>query len=215
MRICLLILVAAFAAPAAVSAQAPAPPASSSRPRVTPTLATTPPVIDGTLDDAIWKTAAHIDSFVQQRPNDGGTPTDKTDVYLAYDKDTLYFAFHVHYADRSLMQANRVDRDQTTNDDVMTVFFDPFLDQQRGYAFSVNAYGVQADWTMGGASVSGGQASTGDMTWNALFRSGGQVVEDAAGRDGEADLAAAQREGSGRAVGERAGDRGPCALVVP
>jgi hypothetical protein len=158
--------------PVAAHAQAPA------RPRVTPTLATTPPVIDGKLDDAIWKSAARVEKFIQQRPTDGGTPSDATEVSLAYDKDTIYFAFRVHYTDRSRLQANRVDRDQTTNDDVMTVFFDPFEDQQRGYAFSVNAYGVQADWTLGGASVSGGQASTGDMTWNALFRSGGELTDD-------------------------------------
>lgn len=161
-----------------VSAFAQAPVPRASRPRVTPTPAAAPPVIDGKLDDAVWKTAARINTFVQQRPTDGGAPSDKTDVWLAYDKDTLYFGFHVHYADLSRLQANRVDRDQTTNDDVMTVFFDPFEDQQRGYAFSVNAYGVQADWTLGGASVSGGQASTGDMTWNALFSTSGVVVED-------------------------------------
>ena len=159
MRLRIFALAATLVLPAAGSAQAPPP---AARPRVTPTLATTPPVIDGKLDEPLWKTAAHIDSFVQQRPTDGGTPTDKTDVYLAYDKDTFYFAFHVHYSDLSLMRTNRVDRDQTSNDDVMTVFFDPFQDQQRGYAFSVNGYGVQGDWTMGGASVGGGQASTGD-----------------------------------------------------
>ena len=178
MRIRIFVLAAMLVLPAAGSAQAPAPQPAGARPRVTPTLAPTPPVIDGKLDEPLWKTAAHIDRFVQQRPTDGGTPTDKTDVYLAYDKDTFYFAFHVHYTDPSRLQANRVDRDQTTNDDVMTVFFDPFQDQQRGYAFSVNAYGVQGDWTMGGASVGGGQASSGDMTWNALFQSGGVRVED-------------------------------------
>ncbi len=148
------------------------------RPQVTPTRAQTPPAIDGRLDEPLWQSAAHIDRLVQQRPVDGGTPTGQTDIYLAYDKDTLYFAFRVHYADVALRQANRVDRDQTSNDDVMTVFFDPFEDQQRGYAFSVNGYGVQGDWTLGGASVSGGQASTGDMTWNALFQTGGTLTED-------------------------------------
>lgn len=167
-----LLALCLAALPVLAAAQTPA------RPRVTPVLTPTAPAIDGKLNDAVWASAARIDKFVQQRPTDGGTPSERTEVLLAYDKDTIYFGFRVHYADRSRIQANRSDRDQTTNDDVMTVFFDPFEDQQRGYAFSVNAYGVQADWTMGGASVSGGQASTGDMTWNALFRSGGELTDD-------------------------------------
>jgi hypothetical protein len=178
MRTHIVALVAGLVIPTAASGQALVLHPAGARPRVTPTLATAPPVIDGKLDEPLWKIAARVDRFVQQRPTEGGAPTDRTNVYLAYDRDTLYFAFHVYYSDLSLMRANRVDRDQTMNDDVMSVFFDPFQDQQRGYAFSVNGYGVQADWTLGGASVSGGQASIGDMTWDALFQTGGVQVED-------------------------------------
>ena len=45
----------------------------------------------------------------------------------------------------SIVRANRVDRDQIWNDDRVSVIFDPFLDQQRGYRFAVNGYGVQGD----------------------------------------------------------------------
>ena len=147
-------------------------------PRAVPTKVDAAPVIDGKLDDALWKTAAHLGDFVQQRPVEGAKATERTDVYLAYDKDTLYFGVHAHYSDMALMRANRVDRDQTGNDDTVTFFFDPFLDQQRGYAISVNGYGVQGDAILQGASVSGGQSSTGDATWNALFRSAGTPVDD-------------------------------------
>ena len=123
---------------------------------------------------------------------EGAPATEATDVWIAYDSQNFYVAVHAHYEDRSLMRANRVDRDQTIDDDNIAIFFDTFLDQQRAYRFSVNGYGVQGDaivnsrgWSMGGRrrrtgsySWSGSRIPTGDSSWDALFSSGGRIVED-------------------------------------
>jgi len=172
------LLVTCWFLPAPARAQPAAQEAPGTRPRVTPTRVEEAPVIDGRLDDAVWKGAAQISGLVQYRPVEGAPASEKTEVYLAYDRDRLYFGIYAHYSDPSLMRTNRVDRDQTTNDDTVSVFFDPFLDRQRGYAFSVNGYGVQGDAILQGASVTGGQSSSGDVTWNALFESAGVLVED-------------------------------------
>ncbi len=155
------------------------------RPTVRPTRTDTPPEIDGRLDDEVWKTAALITEFVQQSPLDGAPATEKTEVYVAYDANNLYFGFYAHYEDPSIMRANRVDRDRAMLDDLMTVYFDTFLDQQRGYDFDVNAYGVQGDGIIssggfgrGGGGGSGGRIPFADRSWNALFETGGQIVED-------------------------------------
>ena len=158
------------------------------RPTVRPTRTDTPPDIDGRLDDEVWKTAALITEFVQQSPLDGAPATEETEVYIAYDADNLYFAFYAHYEDPSIMRANRVDRDRAPQDDLMTVYFDTFMDQQRGYDFDVNAYGVQGDGIIsaggfggrggGGGGGSGGRIPHADRSWNALFETGAQVVED-------------------------------------
>jgi len=152
------------------------------RPRVSPTRTDAPPTIDGVLDDEAWKTAAHITEFTQQQPLDGAPATEDTDVYIAYDSENLYFGFHAHYEDPSIMRANRVERDRAMRDDLVTIYLDTFLDQQRGYDFDVNGYGVQGD----GVMTSGGRGGRGggmaippaDRSWNALFESAGQVVED-------------------------------------
>ncbi len=115
------------------------------RPSVRPARTATAPRIDGTLDDPLWERATRITDFVQQRPLDGAPATEDTEVYVAYDNDNLYFGVHAHYSDPALIRANRADRDQTFIDDTVAVYFDPFLDQQRAYVFSVNGYGVQAD----------------------------------------------------------------------
>src|SRR5438309_12097701 len=71
----------------------------SGRPSLTAVRAAQPPTIDGRLDDAIWRTAALIDMFVQEEPVEGAPATEQTEVRVAYDKEKLYFGIHAHYAD--------------------------------------------------------------------------------------------------------------------
>jgi len=154
------------------------------RPRVSPTRTDTPPRIDGVLDDEVWRTAAHITQFTQQAPLDGAPATEDTDVYIAYDSEHIYFGFHAHYKDPSIMRANRGERDRAMRDDLMTIYLDTFLDQQRGYDFDVNGYGVQGDGVMtaGGRGGRGGRGSMAippaDRSWDALFDTSGRIVDD-------------------------------------
>ena len=152
----------------------------SDRPRIRPTRAESPPVIDGRLDDPIWQTAAMITNFVQQSPLDGVPATEDTEVYLAYDRDHLYFGFYLHYDDPGLMRANRVDRDRAPQDDLMTIYFDTFMDQQRVYDFDINAYNVQGDGVINASGQRGGSGGIpyADRSWDALFHSGAQIVSD-------------------------------------
>ena len=111
-----------------------------------------PPAIDGRLDDAVWQSVTPISRFVQTSPVEGATPTEPTEVWLAYDNDNFYAAFYAHYADPSIIRANRAERDETRGDDQMQLLFDPFLDQQRAYLFSVNGYGIPGDAIVNAAS---------------------------------------------------------------
>ena len=162
------------------------------RPTLRPGRSDVRPDIDGRLDDVIWQDAIHITEFVQQNPVEGAPATEDTDVWIAYDSQNLYIAVHAHYSDPSIMRANRVDRDQSFDDDNISFYFDTFLDQQRAYLFSVNGYGVQGDAIVnargfgrrnrtrstGSFSAFRGGIPTGDNSWDALFSSGGQTVDD-------------------------------------
>lgn len=179
------------------------------RPSVHPNRTSMPPRIDGRLDDPLWQRAVRITEFVQQRPLDGAPATEKTEVLVAYDSNNLYFGVYAHYSDSRLIRANRTDRDQTFSDDTVALYFDPFVDQQRAYVFSVNGYGIQADSLLessaeqfmggsgggrpgsGGGSPGAGRGGMGaalaasmggppigDASWDALFQSGGTLVED-------------------------------------
>ena len=148
------------------------------RPRIRATRAETPPEIDGRLDDAVWRTAAMLTEFVQQSPLDGAPATEQTEVYIAYDRDHIYFGFYLHYSDPGIMRANRVDRDTAWQDDLITVYLDTFLDQQRCYDFDLNAYNVQGDGVINTGLQQGGPIPIADRSWDALFYSGTQIVED-------------------------------------
>ena len=167
-------------------------------PAVVPARVAEGPNIDGRLDDAVWQGAVRLTDFVQMNPLEGAAASEETEVYLAYDSDTFYVGVHAHYADTSLVRANRVERDQTTRDDKLTLYFDPFRDQQRAYVFSVNGYGVQGDATLDSGGRSGGRRRQGpgggrgrgpsggppgvipegDTSWDALYVSAGSLVED-------------------------------------
>ena len=125
------------------------------RPRAVAVRTTRPPQVDGRLDDAVWSSVEPITEFVQTSPVEGARGTERTEVWIAYDRDRLYIAFYAHYSDPGIIRANRAERDQAMGDDQMAVLFDPFLDQQRAYQFSVNGYGVPGDSIVN----AGGQAA--------------------------------------------------------
>jgi hypothetical protein len=158
----------------------PAPRATGTRPpprpSVTAVRAAQAPNIDGRLDDVAWRSAALIDTFVQEDPIEGAPATEATEVRVAYDAEKLYFGIHAHYSDVSLRRANRADRDRLDDDDVVTIYLEPFLDYIRGYSFSVNGYGVQRDSMI--VVVNAQDNPDGDTSYNALYYSGGQLVDD-------------------------------------
>ncbi|HIC58104.1 MAG TPA: hypothetical protein EYO94_11935 [Acidobacteria bacterium] len=150
------------------------------RPRVRPMRTDSPPTIDGRLDDPVWRSATMLSQFVQQAPLDGAPATEETEIYIAYDSDNLYFGFYLHYADPTIMRANRVDRDTAYLDDLMTVYFDTFMDQQRTYDFDVNGYNVQGDGILNSGGRRGRMSPIppADRSWDTLFYSGTQIVAD-------------------------------------
>src|SRR5215210_615567 len=65
-----------------------APPAQSSRERVSvdAVRVSQAPRVDGVLDEAVWRDAKVIDTFVQQEPNEGQPGSDRTEVRVLYDQ---------------------------------------------------------------------------------------------------------------------------------
>src|SRR5687768_6775264 len=75
-----------------------------------------PPVIDGRLDDVVWKSAAVFKDFYQTYPGDNIAPSKPTEVFLGYDSRMLYVAFHA-YDEPNKVRATLAKRDDIFNDD--------------------------------------------------------------------------------------------------
>lgn len=110
-----------------------------------------PPVIDGKLDDEIWKSATVLKDFYQVQPGDNIAPSKPTEVFLGYDSKFLYIAFHC-YDEPDKVRAAISKRDNIFNDDYVGILFDTFNDGRKAYEFDFNPLGIQADgsWTDNG-----------------------------------------------------------------
>jgi hypothetical protein len=105
------------------------------------------PVIDGKLDDEVWKQAAVLRDFYQTSPGDNTPASKPTEMMIGYDSKFLYFAFRC-YDDPDKIRATVAKRDNIFNEDNVRVFIDTFNDQRRAYVLAFNPYGVQQDGIM-------------------------------------------------------------------
>ncbi len=105
-----------------------------------------PPVIDGFLDDEVWKNASVIKTLHQVSPQEYGEPTEQTEFWILYDAENLYVAARVHYSDMRMLTANHMTPQQRVyRDDRIVIMLDPFMSRRNGYLFESNAHGVQGD----------------------------------------------------------------------
>ncbi|MDH3816264.1 MAG: carbohydrate binding family 9 domain-containing protein [Acidobacteriota bacterium] len=108
------------------------------------------PVIDGILDDAVWKTAEEVSDFVQFQPEFGVASPFKTVVLVGYTSETLYVAFQNFDPELSKIAAAVTARDgDLKRDDSVTVLIDTNHDRRTGYYFATNLLGVQTDGKIG------------------------------------------------------------------
>lgn len=104
-----------------------------------------PPVIDGKLDDPIWKNASTVTGFETFIPYFGRTVPEQTTVFMAYDAENLYFAFQCVDPEPSKIKTSLAPRDKINSDDWICINLDSFNDQQGLYALYVNPAGIQSD----------------------------------------------------------------------
>jgi hypothetical protein len=106
---------------------------------------TTPPRIDGTLDDAAWGTAEPTAGFIQRDPDEGKPGSEPTEVRVLYDAEALYVGFTMDDADPAGIVSRLSRRDDEIESDQGSVRIDAYHDQQTAYEFSFNAAGVKTD----------------------------------------------------------------------
>ncbi len=99
---------------------------------------TTPPVIDGKLDDPAWAQAGVVDDFRLMPAEEDAAPTGSS-VRLGYDDANLYLGIRCSEPN---MEKLRVVGSPVYQDDCMEIFLDRACNRQNYYHFMINANGV-------------------------------------------------------------------------
>ncbi|WP_240360799.1 carbohydrate binding family 9 domain-containing protein [Pyxidicoccus caerfyrddinensis] len=102
-------------------------------------------VVDGKLDEAVWGTAPVFDGFVQRFPKAGATPTERTELRVLYDDDTLYVGVYAHDSEPALIDYRLGRRDSLPRADSVHLLIDSAHDHRTAMVFSLSASGVQSD----------------------------------------------------------------------
>jgi hypothetical protein len=122
--------------------------------------AKTPPVIDGRLDDACWRSGPQITGFVLA---DGTTPArEQTNVYFAYDAKGLYVGIRCFEPEMSKLKMTETA--YIWRNDALEIYFDADRDRRFYYHFVVDAAGLKLQ------SAQEIGAESRDTTWNAPWK---------------------------------------------
>jgi hypothetical protein len=125
-----------------------AAPGTSSPPAVpVPRIVGTAVVVDGRLEEPVWRDAAVLTEFYQYLPVDDRLAQDSTTVLVWYSPTAIYFGIRA-YQDSSSVRATLADRDKISGDDYFQICLDTFNDQRQALLFAVNPLGIQADGTL-------------------------------------------------------------------
>ena len=130
-----------------------------------------PPKIDGSLDETTWVSAPVARDFIQNFPKAGEPATVRSEVKILYDNSAIYIGAML-YDDPALVRKQLTARDgeQRTDVDYFSVFFDTYNDNQNGFQFLVTSANVQTDARLS-ANFTGDFGDYGDKTWDAVWES--------------------------------------------
>jgi hypothetical protein len=101
------------------------------------------PVLDGRLDDAVWKKAEATEAFTQKVPESGKAPSERTIVRVIYDSDNVYVG--IDCPQKAAVVGRLTRRDRNVEADSVGIAFDSRGDGKTAFDFSINASGVISD----------------------------------------------------------------------
>ncbi len=112
------------------------------------TFVETPPTVDGDLSDPAWEQAEIMGDFTQVEPDSGAPSTERTEVRLVYDSESLYISAYCYDSDPDGIVKNTLryrDDSVWSKDDVVRIALDTFHDHRRSYIYSINPLGTKQD----------------------------------------------------------------------
>jgi hypothetical protein len=132
---------------------------------------TGPVVLDGTPDEAAWQAIPPL-PLTMYTPVFRGTPTQQTEIRVAYDDEHLYVAAWFYDTDPTGIRINSLYRDRWNGDDALAIYIDAFNDNQNAKWFGTTPAGMRFDLL-----VSDDGATTND-NWDSFWTSKSTVTDE-------------------------------------
>lgn len=120
--------------------------ASSARKRIEVKRTARAPIIDGVLDDDVWKTAAVISDLHQFQPVDHGQPSEDSIFYISYNDNYFFVGARLNDSEADRIIARQlVQGGGLGSDDSFEFILDTFNNGRTGYHFQVNPNGIRRE----------------------------------------------------------------------
>ncbi len=144
------------------------------RPQAAVTRTSVKPRIDGVLEPQVWSGAPTIANLTQVEPVSGAAPSERTQVRILYDTDTLYIGVRCFDREPAKIIATQPSRDAELDpDDRIEMILDTFLDRRSAFYFQMSPAGSKGD-----ALISGDGADY-NKPWDGIWE--GKTTIDAEG----------------------------------
>lgn len=127
--------------------------------------------LDGLLSEKVWLEAPIASDFTQNRPFDGGSPSERTEVRVLYSDKYLYVGIKAFDSSPDSITASLFRRDGSEVSDWVYVNIDSYNDNRTAFSFGVNPLGVQKD-------IMYFNDEEDDVLWDAVWDAEAKIVED-------------------------------------
>lgn len=125
--------------------------------------------LDGRLDEADWRRPGE-DRFIQNDPDNGCPPRQRTEFWVAYDPEALYLAARLHESAPDSISTRLGRRDTWPSSDWLYLNLDTFNDDRNAFSFCINPAGVLGD-------VALYNDGWGDSTWDGVWQAATNIDE--------------------------------------
>ena len=106
----------------------------------------TPPGLDGSVDEDLWRSVPPATGFVQQNPDEGAPATERTEVRIAFDDRNLYFGIVCFDREPENIVVTQNRRDGSLDDtDSVQLLIDAYNDGQNAFVFGTSPTGIEFD----------------------------------------------------------------------
>ena len=103
--------------------------------------------VDGQLDEALYTSATPISDFIQAEPAAGQPATERTEVWVSFDRDNVYVSLRAFESqpDRMIVNEMRRDGGSIGQNESFGIALDTFYDRRNSVNFNFNAIGGRSD----------------------------------------------------------------------